>query len=396
MALTEWHPGPFGGVRWRLADAGVEVEGTGVERTRGQPITATRIWERWSEPINRVARADRVPCVLIVGTICIESRGLEDAVRQEPGYVSDEDTPAKISAGLMQTLIKTARDTLKMSLDRNWLLKGENSIQAGTCYIAELSRITGLDPPLVGAAYNAGGLFAQSGAQNRWKLRQYPIGTGAYLDHFIPFFNDAVTVLAGHSTRPSVGLETLLGDSVPACTHAPSSASGNGDGSATKLKIEFGPNAKQDVVSTYTRDVLSGVMRTAGVDRVVITSTYRTVEEEASVMYANVEKQGVDHELRLYAKPGREVIKEYARSKGAGNPPERIIDDMGHKIKELGSTNVSHHNWDPAVLSVFDISPRSVAKQGDFEEAINGERRVSKFFKPPQDSSYHLEVPQPK
>ncbi len=396
MALTEWHPGPFGGVRWRLTDVGVEVEGTGVERTRGEPITATRIWERWSEPINRLARAYRVPCVLIVGTICIESRGQEDAVREEPGYVSDEETPARISAGLMQTLIKTARDTLQMSLDRNWLLKGENSVQAGTAYIAQQSRITGLDPPLVGAAYNSGGLHEQTGAQNRWKLRQYPIGTGAYLDHFIPFFNDAVAVLAGHATRPSVGLGTLLGDTVPSCAHPSSSSASTANGGATKPKIEFGPNAKQDVVSSYTRDVLSGLMRTAGVDRVVITSTYRSVEDEARVMYANVEKQGVDHELKLYAKPGREVIKEYARSKDAGNPPERIIDDMVHKIKELGSTNVSHHNADPALLSVFDISPRSVTKQGDFEAAINAERKVSKFFKPPQDSSYHLEVPQPK
>jgi hypothetical protein len=396
VALTEWHPGPFLGVRWRLSAAGVEIEGTGVERTRGQPITATRIWERWSEPINRQARAFRVPCALIVGTICIESHGQEDAIRQEPGYVSDDQTPGKVSVGLMQTLIKTARDTLQMSLDRSWLLKGDNSIQAGTAYIAQQSRVTGLDPPLVGAAYNAGGLYEQTGAQNRWKLRQYPIGTGDYLDHFIPFFNDAAAVLDGHSIRPSVGLETLLGDAVPACTHPPASTAGDGNGSGTKLKVEFGPNARQDVVSAYTRDVLSGIMRTAGVDRVVVTSTYRTVEEEARVMYANVEKQGVDHELNLYAKPGREVIKEYARSKGAGNPPDRIIDDMVHKIKELGSTNVSHHNWDPAVLSVFDISPRSVAKQGDFEAAINSEHRVSKFFKPPQDSSYHLEVPQPK
>lgn len=395
MALTEWHPGPFLGVRWRLSAAGVEVEGTGVERTRGQPVTATRVWEQWSEPINRMARAYRVPCALIVGTICIESHGKEDAVRQEPGYVSDDKTPAKVSVGLMQTLIKTAQDTLQMSLDRSWLLKGANSIQAGTAYIGELSRITGLDPPLVGAAYNAGGLFEQTGAQNRWKMRQYPIGTGDYLDHFVPFFNDAVAVLSGHSIRPAVGIETLLGDTVPACSH-PAAASVNGNGGGAKLKIEFGPNAKQDVVSTYTRDVLSAVMQRSGVDRVVVTSTYRTVEEEARVMYANVERRGVDHELNLYAKPGREVIKEYARSKGAGNPPERIIDDMVHKIKELGAYNVSHHAADPAVLSVFDIAPRSVVKQGEFEAAITAEHRVSKFFKPPQDSSYHLEVPQPK
>jgi hypothetical protein len=44
MALTEYH-GFEDSVRWKLCPAGVEIDGTGLERTRGAPRTATRVWE---------------------------------------------------------------------------------------------------------------------------------------------------------------------------------------------------------------------------------------------------------------------------------------------------------------------------------------------------------------
>lgn len=108
MALAEFH-GYKDSVRWRLVPAGVEVEGSGVERTRSVAKTVTRVWETYAADINRTARARRVPCALIVATICTESGGRADAVRLEPGYKSDESTPHKVSPGLMQTLISTAR-----------------------------------------------------------------------------------------------------------------------------------------------------------------------------------------------------------------------------------------------------------------------------------------------
>jgi hypothetical protein len=59
--------------------------------------------------------------------------------------------------------------------------------------------VTGFDPPLVAAAYNAGGIYENRGAANRWRLRQYPLGTGAHVDRFIGFFNAA---LADARRRP--------------------------------------------------------------------------------------------------------------------------------------------------------------------------------------------------
>ena len=206
MGLDQYHGfGP--GIRWRLSTAGVDIEGSGVERTRGAPTTVSRVWDAYGGEIDRAAKQYRVPVPLIIATICTESGGKADAVRLEPGYVSDEQTPKKMSAGLMQTLLSTARNTMKMSFGRDWLLVPGNSINAGTSYIAEQSSVTQLDPPLVAAAYNAGGLYQQDGAQNRWKLRQFPIGTSAHVDRFVKFYNDAMAVLAENGAQCSVGQE---------------------------------------------------------------------------------------------------------------------------------------------------------------------------------------------
>jgi hypothetical protein len=217
-------------VRWRLTPTGVEVEGSGVERTPGTPSTVTRVWETYSSEINAAATEFSIPSVLIVATICTESSGKADAIRFEPGYKSDEETPGKVSPGLMQTLISTARSALPSeaaSIDRNWLLVAANSIRAGTAYIASQQGQTNCDPPMVAAAYNAGGIYHQTGAGNRWKMRQYPIGTGEHCDRFVKWFNDAVAVLDTHATAPSVPYSTLLGAaaSVPAAPAAPAAQS---------------------------------------------------------------------------------------------------------------------------------------------------------------------------
>lgn len=215
MALTDYHGFAEDGIRWRLRPEGVEIEDSGIERTRGAPATTTRIWEAYGDAINQSAQKLRIPCALIVATICTESSGIADAAWREPGYISDEQTPSKVSAGLMQTLLSTARNMMQTSFTLSWLYEPANSIAAGSGYIGSQARQTQLDPPLVAAAYNAGALYRQSGAKNRWKLRQYPIGTSEHCDRFVRFFNDAVYVLASHRLRPSVEYGTLLGEAVP-------------------------------------------------------------------------------------------------------------------------------------------------------------------------------------
>lgn len=389
MALNEYHC--FNdSIRWRLTRDGVEIEDSGVERTKGRPATVTRVWENYGREINEAARSARVPSALIVATICTESGGKADATRLEPGYVSDEKTPHKVSIGLTQTLLSTAQASMQMSFGRDWLLIPGNAIAAGTNYIAKQAQETGLDPPLVAAAYNAGKLYHQPGSQNRWKLRQFPIGTGQHCDRFVRFFNDAVFVLANHSTPPAVDIDALLDAAAPrAAPSQPRKKAGD-------IAIRFAENAKAEDLTAYSERVLRDIVAVAELSSVMISSTSRSPSDQARVMYENLERRGVQHQRELYGRGGNRVIDVYEKSKQAGKPKDRIIADMREKISELGATTVSRHASDPKVLNVFDVAPSSVANCVAFERAVRAEKRVDRrnFFMPPKDPGYHLEIPQ--
>ena len=189
--LTVNH-GIFGSVAWRLAPDGLRIEDAAPEVTEGRPLTVRRVWDAFGASISRWCDAFDVPVELILATICTETRGNPEALRIEPGYVSDDATPHRVSPGIMQTLISTAREALDdQRIDRDWLLDADNSIQAGTAYISLQRRKTDLDPPKVACAYNAGSVIRNDSPNNRWKMRQFPIGTSHHADRFVAWFNDA-------------------------------------------------------------------------------------------------------------------------------------------------------------------------------------------------------------
>lgn len=396
MALTDFHTFEDS-IRWRLNPDGVEIDGAGVERTKGAPNTVTRVWEAYAADINRTARARRVPCELIIATICTESGGKANAVRLEPGYKSDEATPNKVSPGLTQTLISTASEVMGRKVTREWLLDPANAIEAGSIYIARQSKKTGFDPPLVAAAYNAGSLKYQDGKNNRWKLRQFPIGTGAHCDRFVQFFNDAVFVLKRHSTKPALSFADFLRGDAPAPSSTTNGTATTRAQASSEASIGFGENAKSADVMPYTLGVLKDILKSAGLSSALVSSTSRTPADQARIMYNNLEKYGVAAQKDLYADPGDKVIDTYVRSKAAGNTADRIKLDMETKIRDLGPTNVSKHTADPRVLNVVDIAPSSVKDRRAFELAVKADSRVKKFLTPANsDPAYHLEIPQPR
>lgn len=459
-SLREWH-GFEDSVRWRLVAQGVEIEGSGVERTGGRPTTVTRVWETFGNEIDAVAKARNVPVPLLIATICTESGGNPDAVRLEPGYTSDQATPHRVSIGLTQTLISTARQaTGKSDIDREWLRRPRNAIDAGATYISQQAGKTKLDPPLVAAAYNAGTLAKNTGERNRWKLRQFPIGTSAHCDRFVKFYNDAVAMLATHSRKPSVGHEALLDGFEPVRSSAPApkpavpsavagsngsgggGSSGGGSGSLfgglvgqvagalrgtslgsalggvvdrvaggqtesapaavstsgagpNAVRVDFGTNADPKSVTSYSLKVLREIVQTAGLKQVLVSSTSRPPSEQARVMFDNLEKYGVAHQKKLYARAGQQVIDVYAEQKAEGASADRVKAAMERKIVSLGPTKVSRHASDPQVLNVFDVAPSSVHDRPAFEEAVRADKRVAFFLTPPKDPGYHLEIPQP-
>lgn len=188
----------YGGVQWYLGGEGLIVDNK-LDRSPGKLVTVPRVWEKYSQLIIKAAREYHVPVELIIATICTESSGNPDAERIEPKWRSDEETPNQISAGLMQTLISTARSVLPdVPIDRQALHTPELSIRAGTAYIKRQRQLTGFDPPLVACAYNAGNIYVNEGINNRWRIRQFPIGSGRHADRFVQWFNDSFAHLAAN------------------------------------------------------------------------------------------------------------------------------------------------------------------------------------------------------
>ena len=204
MSLSEAHRyAPGGGVTWAVLDAGISVNGEPPVRTAGPPETVKRVLSWFGPAIEAAAKAFNIPPAILVAIICNEAAGgqldldlVKDARREEPGYVSDHATPDRVSVGCCQTLLSTARQALnRPSLTCLDLTIPETSIMAAAAYIGSQKRLTGFDPPLVAAAYNAGGLYPEATSTNRWGLRCYPLGTGIYIDRFVLWYNDAVAVL---------------------------------------------------------------------------------------------------------------------------------------------------------------------------------------------------------
>lgn len=220
MILTDYHSKFAGGVRWRINPAGrVEVEGEGcVACPPGVSARAAKLVDQYKADYAAASSEFQVPVELLIACSLTEAavKNPESSLREEPGFVSDAATPHRVSAGFCQLLISTARAAMgDPTIDRNWLFNVRNSLRGCSAYIKQQHdrQGTSWDPVLVACAYNAGGLYEQKGPENRWKLRQFPIGTGRHADRFVQNFNAARQLvdngaLNGHAF---IGYLSLLG-----------------------------------------------------------------------------------------------------------------------------------------------------------------------------------------
>lgn len=206
--MIDWHS-RFDGREWRVTSSGIESRGPDgdveIHRTRGEPRTMRAYLAYWRSELLAASRGEGVPLSILLMTVATENGPAKVAgyrlvypdVRREPGYVSDEETPHRISVGPCHILISSARTAMgDPSIDRQWLLSAGNNIRAAARFIRNQSQLTGHDPILVAAAYNAGSLYravpGESKWGNRWHLRTY----GAHLDRAAAWYGDAVRVFA--------------------------------------------------------------------------------------------------------------------------------------------------------------------------------------------------------
>lgn len=154
-------------------------------------------------------------------------------------------------------------------------------------------------------------------------------------------------------------------------------------------------------VPAAARSVLLDVLKQAGLESARVTSTTRTVAEQAKVMFDFVNKNGFEAALELYGPHGDAIIKVCAASyKQNGKCVDQVLPKMVEETRrqiELLQKQGDHrtelmHTSDTHFT--IDIDPESIADRPAFEAAVAAERRVSRFLKPPLDkNSYHLEIP---
>lgn len=165
----------------------------------------------------------------------------------------------------------------------------------------------------------------------------------------------------------------------------------------------------QSLVSAHSIDVIKGIMKSAGVHKITITSTLRTPEEQVEAMYNNMCNKGVQSQLDYYAAAGREVVQVGIAVGGIDKSKENQVKKaMVDKVNSLQKDGrlVSKHCVSLesyAQRNVFDISKRllPVTLQRAFDKAITkyvkdnpGKVKYISPFENRGEPAFHVEIVQ--
>ena len=123
--ISEYHAKFPRGVRWKITAKGSMWKASAmVNYDRAMYARAEALCKTHVESFAFASAEFGVPVELLMACALTESsaKDPETCVRQEPGYISDNETPSRISAGICQLLISAARGIMKNpKIDRAWL-----------------------------------------------------------------------------------------------------------------------------------------------------------------------------------------------------------------------------------------------------------------------------------
>jgi hypothetical protein len=165
----------------------------------------------------------------------------------------------------------------------------------------------------------------------------------------------------------------------------------------TNVQLNYSNSTKNKYVNPKTEELIKNIFSQEGIKSVKITSTLRTIKEQAKAMYENCVNNGVQTQYNLYGSKGDKVIDVYVASKKAGLSAEAIKTNMENKIRDILPDRVSNHcvtEEQYAKLNILDIS------NSTFNSATQRNRVISKLSKlgvkciyEPKNNCLHIEVP---
>lgn len=156
-------------------------------------------------------------------------------------------------------------------------------------------------------------------------------------------------------------------------------------------EVKFQTKGTAQALKPNVDAILRDIFAKAGEANPVVISTYRSDEEQASIMYQNLEAYGEKNNRKGYKNKSAagEVIDAYVAAKAANKSAAEVTGAILAAIKKVGAANISAHcnASNPAI----DILPSSIKNKGNFESIIKADPRVMVIC-PPKDVSYHIEV----
>lgn len=208
-----------GGTAYASIALRVTTDDDGAIRTRGEPATARTLLHEYGGHIERAAARFDLPASWVAAMVTIEAGRIPGTLSFDPISIADEDVrqsgletplhryrerPHRISAGLMQTLLSTARLEYHRrdlpftdlygpdgTLDLPDLCCPHRSLMLGAAYMRTQADRFGEDPVLLVGAYNAGGVYSTS--DNPWRIRTYGYDR---IPKFCAYHNDILEVLS--------------------------------------------------------------------------------------------------------------------------------------------------------------------------------------------------------
>lgn len=210
------------GIGWRIDEDGFVVLDDG-RRPMGSRIFARgcflqhgNSFRRWAAAYSRGISVAHLVATAITESGCSEWEGLHSVDNLSTGLMQVTGETCWSLLGSLGRPRMTEDDCLeKMAEDPDF------SIELAAAYMTQPNQVemTELDPPKVAAAYNAGGLYFDSG--NPWRLRS----TGNHIDRFVAAYNAYVAwnqdEKAGRRTR-SPAVQLSHNASLPQAVESPS------------------------------------------------------------------------------------------------------------------------------------------------------------------------------
>ena len=206
--------------------------------------------------------------------------------------------------------------------------------------------------------------------------------SGLKNDHFDKITSDEFTFLRYPNEGAPGGGYEIVGSSTP-----------------SSVEIAYDRGVNKESVSPLTIKLLQDIASEVGVSKLIITSTIRSPESQARVMFNNLSKG----ERVSYGRSGSAVVAVFDKYNSSKSDTE-VKKLMTDEINRQGPTNVSRHCLDDPSENILDISHTRMIpqhKKNLFRDKLVEYKNTSshpiyKFYGPGaqygNDPAYHIQV----